>query len=49
MWPSGEVEVCKTFYEGSNPSMTSHGKQSLRLLFLQGAFLMSPYLFFKGV
>jgi hypothetical protein len=29
MWPRGEAEVCKTFNEGSNPSMASHGKQSL--------------------
>ena len=30
MWPSGEAEVCKTFYDGSNPSITTvAGKQSL--------------------
>ena len=30
MWPSGEAEVCKTFYGGSNPSITAvAGKQSL--------------------
>ncbi len=23
MWPSGEVQVCKTFYGGSTPSMAS--------------------------
>ena len=30
MWLSGEAEVCKTFYGGSNPSITAvAGKQSL--------------------
>lgn len=30
MWLSGEAEVCKTFYDGSNPSITTvAGKQSL--------------------
>jgi hypothetical protein len=33
MWPSGEAEVGKTFYDGSNPSVTADkdffGKQSL--------------------
>jgi hypothetical protein len=26
MWPRGEVQVRKTFYDGSNPSMTSKCK-----------------------
>lgn len=40
MWLRGKAEVCKTFYEGSNPSVTSYGKQSLRLLCLQGDFII---------
>lgn len=26
MWPSGEVQVCKTFYGGSNPPVASKNK-----------------------
>jgi hypothetical protein len=41
MWPSGEAEVCKTFYDGSNPSITTvAGKQSLST----GDVSTSPFL-----
>gem|GEM_PF-5753666 len=47
MWPSGKAWVCKTFYGGSNPPVTSvfSYKQSLDgAVFLHSLFVLEAYI-----
>ena len=46
MWPRGKAWVCKTLYDGSNPSVTSQEQLVVRQAIVRGAhFHAAPYFF----
>jgi hypothetical protein len=45
IWPSGQAWVCKTFYDGSNPSVTSLSCYLWQAI-VRGVYVYTPQFYF---